>query len=188
MKRFGNFRALIMLFALIAICILFDVLTKGIFLSPQNITNLFRQSSIVGLLAIGMVLVIVSGNIDLSVGSLVGLTGGMAAIFAVNYHLSLPVTILLTLFAGILVGSAQGFLVAYLRIPAFIVTLGGLLIFRGWISAWMKGETIPVPNDFQFLGGGFLNTMQGWMAAAIAIIASIYSIINASRSRTKHGL
>ena len=67
-----NFRALIMLFALIAICILFDILTKGIFLSPQNITNLFRQSSIVGLLAIGMVLVIVSGNIDLSVGSLVG--------------------------------------------------------------------------------------------------------------------
>jgi D-xylose transport system permease protein len=142
----------------------------------------------VGLLAIGMVLVIVSGNIDLSVGSLVGLTGGMAAIFAVNYHLSLPVTIALTLLAGIIVGSAQGFLVAYMRIPAFIVTLGGLLIFRGWISAWMKGETIPVPTDFQFLGGGFLNSTEGWIVAAIAIIVSVYSIINSSRSRTKHGL
>jgi D-xylose transport system permease protein len=188
LPQLGNYRAFIMVFALIAICLFFHIVTRGIFLSPENITNLFRQSSIVGLLAIGMVLVIVSGNIDLSVGSLVGLTGGISAIFAVKYGLSLPAAIIFTLLAGVLVGSAQGFLVAYLRIPAFIVTLGGLLIFRGWISAWMKGETIPVPLNFQFLGGGFLNQFEGWTIAVIAIIAASYSIISAARARTMHGL
>ena len=150
LPKLADYRAFIMVFALIAICIFFHLLTKGIFLSPENITNLFRQSSIVGLLAIGMVLVIVSGNIDLSVGSLVGLTGGISAIFAVRYGMSLPAAIILTLLAGMIVGATQGLIVAYLRVPAFIVTLGGLLIFRGWISAWMKGETIPIPGNFQF--------------------------------------
>src|SRR5436853_7916721 len=116
--QLGNYRALVMVFALIAICLLFHVLTHGIFLTPQNIVNLFRQSSIVALLAIGMVLVIVSGNIDLSVGSMVGLTGGAAAILAVHYHISLPIAILLTLSLGIFAGALQGWLVAYLKIPS----------------------------------------------------------------------
>lgn len=183
-----NLRALVMVFALIIICVFFHVLTNGIFLSPQNIVNLFRQSSIVAVLAIGMVLVIVSGNIDLSVGSLVGLTGGAAAILAVNHELSLPMAILLTLLFGMMVGAAQGWLVAYCRIPAFIVTLGGLLIFRGWISAWMRGETIPVPANFQFIGGGFLTATQGWIVTAIAVLVAVYSIYNASRSRVLQGL
>src|SRR5438046_5771832 len=108
MKKFPltNFRALIMLFALIAICIFFHIVTHGIFLSPQNIVNLFRQSSIVAVLAIGMVLVIVSGNIDLSVGSLVGLTGGASAILAVSHRISLPLAIVLTLLLGFCVGVA----------------------------------------------------------------------------------
>src|SRR6266513_1298412 len=92
-----NLRALVMVFALIIICIFFHIVTHGIFLSPQNIVNLFRQSSIVAVLAIGMVLVIVGGNIDLSVGSLVGLTGGATAILAVNHNMSLLVAITLTL-------------------------------------------------------------------------------------------
>ena len=188
LPAFANYRAFIMVFALIAICLFFDVVTKGIFLSPENITNLFRQSSIVGILAIGMVLVIVSGNIDLSVGSLVGLTGGISAIFVVRYGMSLPAAIILTLIAGAIVGASQGFIVAYMRVPAFIVTLGGLLIFRGWISAWMKGETIPVPQGFQFLGGGFLNTLEGWIIAGIAITVSAYFILTSARARKQHGL
>lgn len=187
-SAFTNLRALMMVFALIAICIFFELVTHGIFLSPQNIVNLFRQSSIVALLAIGMVLVIVSGNIDLSVGSLVGLTGGVAAILVANHQLSIPVAIGITILFGILIGAAQGWLVAYLKIPAFIVTLGGLLIFRGWISSWMKGTTIPVPGGFQFLGGGFLSVPAGWVIVSVAILLAVYSIFRSSASRAKHGM
>ncbi len=183
-----NLRALMMVFALIAICIFFHIVTHGVFLSPQNIVNLFRQSSIVALLAIGMVLVIVSGNIDLSVGSLVGLTGGASAIFAVSHNLSLPVAIGCTLLLGIAAGTAQGWLVAYLKIPSFIVTLGGLLIFRGWISSWMKGETISVSTGFQSLGGGFLSVTEGWIVTGFAVMVAVFSIFNSSRSRRLQGM
>lgn len=177
-----------MLFALLAICIFFHIVTNGIFLSPENITVLVRQSSIVGVLAIGMVLVIVSGNIDLSVGSLVGLTGGMAAIFSVNDGMSLPFAIFLTMIFGIAIGAAQGFLVAYMRVPAFIVTLGGLLIFRGAISAWMQGKTIPVSIDFNFIGGGFLNTTSGIIAGTLAVIYSTWFNISKLRAKKLHGI
>lgn len=146
-----------MVFALLAICIFFHIATDGIFLSAANITNLVRQSSIVGILAIGMLLVIVSGNIDLSVGSLVGFFGGIASIFFMKQGMNLYAAIALTLLIGFIAGCTQGALTAYLRIPAFIVTLGGLLIFRGSIMALMKGETISVSNDFQIFGSGFLS-------------------------------
>ncbi len=153
----NNLRALVMVFALLAICIFFHIATDGIFLSAANITNLVRQSSIVGILAIGMLLVIVSGNIDLSVGSLVGFFGGIASIFFMKQGMNLYAAIALTLLIGFIAGCTQGALTAYLRIPAFIVTLGGLLIFRGSIMALMKGETISVSNDFQIFGSGFLS-------------------------------
>jgi D-xylose transport system permease protein len=183
-----NIRALALLFALIAICIFFNVITDGIFLSAKNITNLTRQSSIVGLLAISMVLVIVSGNIDLSVGSLTGLTGGLSAIIAFQLGWSLPVVILTTVVIGIVAGMLQGFVVAYLRVPAFIVTLGGMMIFRGMIKGATHGSTITVDSAYQYLGGGFLSENQGWIIAILVITAIFISSWRTHRSRQLHGL
>lgn len=163
-----------MVFALLVICIFFHIATDGIFLSAANITNLVRQSSIVGILAIGMLLVIVSGNIDLSVGSMVGFFGGIASIFFMKLEMSLPLVILLTLLIGFIIGCMQGALTAYLRIPAFIVTLGGLLIFRGSIMAIMQGETISVSNEFQNFGSGFLSRQVSiWIFVAFILLFAI---------------
>ncbi len=163
-----------MVFALLVICIFFHITTDGIFLSAANITNLVRQSSIVGILAIGMLLVIVSGNIDLSVGSMVGFFGGIASIFFMKQEMSLPLVILLTLLIGFVIGCMQGALTAYLRIPAFIVTLGGLLIFRGSIMAIMQGETISVSNEFQNFGSGFLSRQVSiWIFVAFILLFAI---------------
>ena len=163
-----------MVFALLVICIFFHITTDGIFLSAANITNLVRQSSIVGILAIGMLLVIVSGNIDLSVGSMVGFFGGIASIFFMKQEMSLPLVILLTLLIGFVMGCMQGALTAYLRIPAFIVTLGGLLIFRGSIMAIMQGETISVSNEFQNFGSGFLSRQVSiWIFVAFILLFAI---------------
>ena len=183
-----NLRALALLFALIAICIFFNVITDGIFLSAKNITNLIRQSSIVGLLAIGMVLVIVSGNIDLSVGSLTGLTGGLSAIIAVKLGWSLPLVIASTLVIGIVAGMLQGFTIAYLRVPAFIVTLGGMMIFRGIIKGATHGATITVDSGYQYFGGGFLTEMQGWIIAVIAIVIIFMQSWRTYRSKQLHSL
>ncbi len=169
-----SIRALVMVFALLVICIFFHITTDGIFLSAANITNLVRQSSIVGILAIGMLLVIVSGNIDLSVGSMVGFFGGIASIFFMKQEMSLPLVILLTLLIGFVIGCMQGALTAYLRIPAFIVTLGGLLIFRGSIMAIMQGETISVSNEFQNFGSGFLSRQVSiWIFVAFILLFAI---------------
>lgn len=163
-----------MVFALLVICIFFHIATDGIFLSAANITNLVRQSSIVGILAIGMLLVIVSGNIDLSVGSMVGFFGGIASIFFMKLEMSLPLVILLTLLIGFIIGCMQGALTAYLHIPAFIVTLGGLLIFRGIIMAIMQGETISVSNEFQNFGSGFLSRQVSiWIFVAFILLFAI---------------
>ncbi len=174
LKKYStNLRALALLFALIAICLFFNFTTDGIFLSAKNITNLTRQSSIVGLLAVGMVLVIVTGNIDLSVGSLTGLTGGISAIAAFSLGFSLPLALLTALVIGGLAGLLQGYIVAYLRLPSFIVTLGGLMIFRGLIKGATNGETITVSSQYQFFGEGFLTKPQGWLVAAVAILLII---------------
>ncbi len=170
---FQGVRAAIMLLVLVGICLFFHVATEGVFLSSQNVVNLFRQSSIVAILATGLVLVIVSGHIDLSVGSLAAFAGGLAALLVWHLHWPLPWVLIVTLAAGTLAGALQGWLVAYTGVPAFIVTLGGMLIFRGAISAAMGGETVPVPSDFQFLGSGFLTIAQGWMVVAIAGVLGV---------------
>lgn len=181
-------RPLALLFALIAICLFFNFFTEGIFLSAKNITNLTRQSAIVGTLAIGMVLVIVSGNIDLSVGSLTGLCGGLSAIIATWLGWSLPAVIGCTLAIGMLAGLLQGLTVAYLRIPSFIVTLGGLMVFRGMIKGITHGETITVDRSYQFLGGGFLTESQGWTVAICAIALLLARAFFNRRSQQLHGI
>lgn len=125
-----DMRAYTMIGALILIWVLFGVLNPT-FLTSRNLSNLFTQMSVTSILAIGMVLVIVAGHIDLSVGSIVGLTGGMAAILSNWLELPAIVVILGTVTAGAVLGLLQGWLVAYKMIPAFIVTLGGMMVFRG---------------------------------------------------------
>lgn len=184
----ANFRALALLFALVFICIFFNITTDGIFLSAKNITNLTRQSSIVGLLAVSMVLVIVSSHIDLSVGSLTGLLGGLSAILAVWLGWSLPLAILSTLIVGAIAGLLQGWVTAYLGVPSFIVTLGGMMIFRGIIKGATHGETITVDSDYGLFGSGFLTELQGWWVAAVSIVGIALLYARSHRAQKKHSI
>jgi D-xylose transport system permease protein len=171
----GNLRAYAMILALVLIWGLFSFATEGGFMTARNLSNLARQSCITGILAIGMVLVIVSANIDLSVGSMVGLTGGIAAILNVWWEMGIIPALGITLVTGLAIGLLQGWLVSYLRIPAFIVTLAGLLVFRGIIKGGTGGETVgPVSDSFKTLGQGYLGTEVSWIIATI-VIAGIFS-------------
>ena len=139
---FSRYKILALLLAIAVIWALFWDLTDGDFLTARNFSNLLRQMSVTGMLAAGMVFVIVSGEIDLSVGSLLGLLGGVAAILDVTYHVPLPLTVLVVLVLGVLAGMFNGFWVAYLGIPSFIVTLAGMLVFRGILLGITGGVTI----------------------------------------------
>ncbi|WP_078395698.1 multiple monosaccharide ABC transporter permease [Shouchella patagoniensis] len=153
----NNVRQYSMTFALLLIMILFQVLTDGILLQPLNITNLILQNSYILILAIGMVLIIITGHIDLSVGSIAAFIGALSAILMIKMNLDPILTILLCLLVGALVGAWQGFWVAYVKIPAFIVTLAGMLIFRGITLIMLQGQSIaPYPQSFQRLSSGFL--------------------------------
>ncbi len=146
-----------MVLALIAIMAFFQVMTDGTLLRPVNITNLFLQNSYIIIMALGMLLVIVAGHIDLSVGSVVGFVGALAAVMMVNWDWSIYLTIPCCLMVGILIGAAQGYWIAYWRIPSFIVTLAGMLVFRG-ASLWLlEGQSVgPFPRQFQALSTGFI--------------------------------
>ncbi|MBU4529524.1 MAG: sugar ABC transporter permease [Hoeflea sp.] len=146
-----------MVLALIAIMAFFQFTTDGTLLRPVNITNLFLQNSYIIIMALGMLLVIVAGHIDLSVGSVVGFVGALAAVMMVQWGWSIYLTIPACLFVGILIGAAQGYWIAYWRIPSFIVTLAGMLVFRG-ASLWLlEGQSVgPFPREFQALSTGFI--------------------------------
>ena len=144
--------------ALIAVVLFFSVATNGILLRPQNISNLIVQNGYILVLAIGMVLVIVAGHIDLSVGSVAAFIGAVSGVFAVNWGLPWWLAILLSLVVGALVGAWQGFWVAYVGIPAFIVTLAGMLIFRGLALVVLGNSNIgSFPAEYRALGNGFIN-------------------------------
>lgn len=152
-----NIRQYGMIIALIFITILFQILTGGILLKPLNITNLILQNSYILVLAIGMVLVIITGHIDLSVGSIAAFIGALAAIMLVDLQLPTFLTILISLVIGGLIGAWQGFWVAYVKIPAFIVTLAGMLLFRGLTMIVLGGQSIaPFPKSFQRISSGFI--------------------------------
>jgi len=146
-----------LLFALIAIMVFFQIVTGGTLLRPVNITNLLLQNSYIIIMALGMLIVIVSGNIDLSVGSVMGFIGALAAVLIVNMGLPWLLTILICLVVGGLIGAAQGYWVAYWKIPSFIVTLAGMLVFRG-LSLWLlEGQSVgPFPREFQTIANGFV--------------------------------
>ena len=152
----GDTRQLGMIFALIALIIFFQVWTGGLTLTPDNVINLFQGNSYILVLAIGMVLVIIAGHIDLSVGSIAAFVGIVVAITMRDWDLPWFVGILLGLAVGALIGVWQGFWVAYVGIPAFIVTLAGMLLFRGANQYVGKSNTVPVGEDFQRIGAGYL--------------------------------
>ncbi|QUW82229.1 sugar ABC transporter permease [Streptomyces mirabilis] len=152
-----NMRQYGMLFALGLIVVLFAVWTDGDLLLPRNVSNLVLQNSYILILAIGMMLVIIAGHIDLSVGSLTAFVGAVGAVLMVNHNISWPIALVLCLAMGAAAGAAQGFLIAYLGIPSFIVTLAGMLTFRGLTEIFLKGQTIgPFPEGLQKVANSFL--------------------------------
>jgi D-xylose transport system permease protein len=189
-----------MLVALLAIWIVFNVWSGGTFISPRNLWNLSLQTSAIGIMATGMVLVIVTRNIDLSVGSMLAVIGVTMALLQVRWlpdllGLGSPWIWLISLGAGILLGAAiggfQGFIIAYIGVPAFIVTLGGLLVWRGVAWALSRGQTIaPMDKTFQLLGGGGNATIGGlatWGLAIMACVGLVAALILGRRRRIKYG-
>jgi D-xylose transport system permease protein len=184
------------------IWVLFSQMSDGLFLSPRNLWNLSVQSAAVAIMATGMVLVIVSRNIDLSIGSTLGFTGMFMAMIqaewipkALGLGFQQPYTwivaLALGLAAGALIGLLQGFIIAYVGVPSFIVTLGGLLVWRGAAFQFSQGQTIaPMDGIFALLGGGPKGSLGGtlsWVVAGIAIVAIIYGLWAGRRRRRKYG-
>ncbi|MFE9700715.1 multiple monosaccharide ABC transporter permease [Streptomyces sp. NPDC006270] len=152
-----NMRQYGMLLALGLIVLLFQIWTGGDLLLPRNVSNLVLQNSYILILAIGMMMVIISGHIDLSVGSLMALVGGVGAVLMVEHHVSWPVAVVLALLLGAVAGALQGFFIAYVGIPSFIVTLAGMLLFRGLTEIFLQGQTLgPFPEGLQKIANGFL--------------------------------
>ncbi|MDR6972991.1 multiple monosaccharide ABC transporter permease [Leifsonia shinshuensis] len=179
----GQLRQIGLFITLIAIVVFFQIATGGITLAPINVSNLIVQNSYILILAIGMVMVIIAGHIDLSVGSVVAFIGAMAGVFISNWHLPWPLAIVFCLVLGALVGAWQGFWIAYFGIPAFIVTLAGMLAFRGAAQIALGNQQISFfPKEFRAIGSGFLPafgttgyeplTMILGVLASIAILAS----------------
>jgi putative multiple sugar transport system permease protein len=158
----NNLRDYGMLISLVAIMALFQVLTDGTLLRPLNLTNLVLQNSYIVIMALGMLLVIVGGHIDLSVGSVCGFIGALAAVLMVSQGWHFVPTTIVCLLAGGLIGAAQGWFVAYSKIPSFIVTLAGMLVFKGLSLALLQGQSIgPFPVEFQRLSSGFIPDVFG---------------------------
>ncbi|VTU14301.1 Xylose transport system permease protein XylH [Variovorax sp. SRS16] len=158
----NNLREYGMLISLVAIMVLFQVLTDGTLMRPLNLTNLLLQNSYIVIMALGMLLVIVAGHIDLSVGSVAGFIGALAAVLMVEYDWNFVPACIVCLIAGGLVGAAQGWFVAFFRIPSFIVTLAGMLVFKGLTLALLAGQSVgPFPEVFQKLSSGFVPDVLG---------------------------
>jgi D-xylose transport system permease protein len=201
-----NVRAYTMVIALALIWLLFGILTNWIFFEPRNLSNLFRQMTIVSFLAIGMVLVITTGNIDLSVGSAAGLASAVTAYLQVNImppilHSMFPamavgplgvintvIAILSALLVGLIIGLWQGTIIAYLAVPSFIVTLGGQLIFRGGVLAVTHGKTLTIyEDDFRLIAQGYVPDMVGWILGAIVVVIIIFVIFRGRQQRKEFG-
>lgn len=153
--------------ALVVIIVLFQVLTSGRLLMPGNVNNLIQQNSYVLILAIGMVMVIIGGHIDLSVGSVVAMVGAVAALAMNDWHLPWWLAVLVALLVGAVLGAWQGFWVAFIEVPAFIVTLAGMLLFRGLTLVLLHGGTIGgLPAEFVAIGAGWLPGFLGKVGRA----------------------
>jgi len=189
-------RMLAMVGALITIWIVLTIMTNGIFLTSRNLYNLAVQTSVVGIMATGMVLVIVARHIDLSVGSLMGFTGMVIAylqvhVFPLGAAWNWPLTVVCGLALGGLVGLWQGWWISYRGVPAFVVTLGGLLVFRGGAYLVTDGRTVaPMDKTYQLLGGGIngsIGATWSWVFGAVCIVLMIFGTIRSRIRRKKYG-
>lgn len=166
-----NLQVFVMIGAIVLIMLFFNFATEGAYLSARNISNLLRQTAITGILAVGMVFVIISAEIDLSVGSMMGLLGGAAAIFDVWLGWPLPLTIVVTLLAGLLLGAWNGWWVAYRKVPSFIVTLAGMLAFRGILIGVTGGMTVaPTSPAMSQIGQSYLPNGVGFGIGALGLV------------------
>ena len=192
----GRLRENGMLLALVAVVMFFTIMLKldgKDFLNSANITNIFLQNGHVIILALGMLLVIVSGHIDLSVGSVAAFTGAIAAYLSVNFGLPFYVVIPMVLVVGGMIGAAQGYWVAYWRIPSFIVTLAGMMVFRGATMWLLGGQNIgPFSPGFQALANGFVPDLfstgkPNVLALAIIAVAVVLQFWLGLRARARDG-
>ena len=192
-----NIQTYAIILAMVSIWILFSFLTTGKYVGSQNFSNLFRQMTVTSFLAVGMVLVIVTGNIDLSVGRLAGFVSVVVAKFQddiwFKYLPNNPVlTTILSVLIGIGVGTIfemiQGYIIAYLRVPSFIVTLGGMWILNGGILVVTEGKTIAANQPlFSYIAQGYLPQTAGWIAAGIVILLLFITMFQNRRNKVKYG-
>lgn len=199
---FAQYKILALMLAIVVIWLFFNQMTDGAFLSSRNFSNLLRQMAITGLLACGMVFVIVAGEIDLSVGSLLGLLGGLAAVLLAVFHepVTLPIIgvtvqlgvtqiILLVLTAGLMIGMLNGYWIAYLKVPSFIVGLAGMLAFRGILVGLTDGSTVPVENESLIsLGQAYLPRPLGWALGIGLFVLLAFIALRTRASRAKYNL
>ncbi|HTV67896.1 MAG TPA: multiple monosaccharide ABC transporter permease [Rhizobiaceae bacterium] len=157
-----NLRQYGLVLALIAIMLFFAYMTNGILFLPVNLTNVVLQNSYIIVMALGMLLVIVAGHIDLSVGSVAGFIGAVAAVLMVDYNFNPFLAGLAGIAVGAMIGGAQGYFIAYMKIPSFIVTLSGMLVFKGLLLWLLGGRSVgPFPTEFQMLSAGFIPDVIG---------------------------
>jgi D-xylose transport system permease protein len=180
-----DIQAYTLIIALVLIAVIFGVMTGGEFLSSRNLSNLSSQMAVISVIAIGMTFIIVAGHIDLSVGSLVGLTGGIAAILQVWHDWNTFSAIVAAVVIGAIFGVWQGWWVAYRAVPAFIVTLGGMLIFRGILIGLSNGQTIaPLNDSFKQIGNSYFPYVSGYILALVSIgLLVLFAIRNRSKRK-----
>jgi len=194
----NNLRNYGMMLSLLVIMLFFQVVTDGTLLQPLNLTNLVLQNSYIVIMALGMLLVIVTGHIDLSVGSVAGFVGAVAAVLMVRYHVGYPLAFIACLLVGAAIGAAQGYWVAYFGIPSFIVTLAGMLVFKGLALAFLEGQSVgPFPPTFQKLSSGFIPELlpsagtlypTSLIIGAALAAALIYSSAKSRAREQSHGI
>jgi putative multiple sugar transport system permease protein len=196
-----NLRDYGLVLALIAIMLFFQYTTNGTLFKPVNLTNLVLQNSYIIIMALGMLLVIVAGHIDLSVGSVAGFIGAVAAVLMVQYRVDPFLAGLACLVIGGIIGASQGYWIAYMKIPSFIVTLAGMLIFKGLALWLLGGQSVgPFPTEFQLLSAGFIPDVVGplmigetklhattLVIGVLIVAAMVYFSLRSRRSRESHG-
>jgi len=193
----NNLRDYGLLISLVAIMVFFQVMTNGTLFQPLNLTNLILQNSYIIVMALGMLLVIVAGHIDLSVGSVSGFVGAVAAVLMVEYKLHFVPAALICLTLGAVIGAAQGYWVAFFKIPSFIVTLAGMLVFKGLALAVLGGSSVgPFPPEFQLLSTGFIpdpfsgeslriaSLVAGLLMALVLLVVKV----RGRADRVRHGM
>ena len=173
-----NIREYGLLLALVVIMLFFQYVTSGVLFRPVNITNLVLQNSFIIIMALGMLLIIVAGHIDLSVGSIVAFIGAISAIMLVKWNIHFAIVVPVCLVLGAIMGAAQGYWVAYQKIPSFIVTLAGMLVFRGLTYVVLSGRPIgPFPKEFQLLSTGFIPDFLSLTDPSTSLIKNYVALI-----------